>query len=140
MLNDSTITAKTSIDQLPDDTSTLKQMVLTLLGQIDDLSGQLYYLKRQLFGKKSEKLDPAQRLLFENLYEQIQSKLDAEKTVKPKKQKRIRKANTNHKGRNSLPADLPRETIDIEPAKEEQVCSACNSPKTAYRPGSNRST
>jgi transposase len=129
MLNKTTITAKTSIDQLPDDTNTLKQMVLTLLGQIDDLSGQLHYLKRQLFGKKSEKLDPAQRLLFENLYEEIQSKLDAEKEAKQKKKKRTRKPNGNHKGRNPLPADLPRKTIEIEPAKEEQTCSGCNSPK-----------
>jgi len=53
------ITAGASIEQLPNDTNTLKQMVLTLLGQIDDLNGQLYYLKRQLFGKKSEKLDRA---------------------------------------------------------------------------------
>ena len=30
--------------------------MLTLLAQINDLTGQLYYLKRQLFGKKSEKL------------------------------------------------------------------------------------
>jgi transposase len=129
MLNKTTITAKTSIDQLPDDTNTLKQMVLTLLGQIDDLSGQLHYLKRQLFGKKSEKLDPAQRLLFENLYEEIQSKLDAEKNTEPKKKKPRRKVNTNHKGRNPLPADLPRETIDIEPAKLEQTCSDCKSQK-----------
>jgi len=35
------------------------QMALTLPDQIDDLNGQLYYLKRRLFGKKSEKLDPA---------------------------------------------------------------------------------
>lgn len=62
------ITATSSIEQLPADVSTLQQMVLTLLGQIDDLQGQLYYLKRQLFGHRSEKLDPAQRLLFENLY------------------------------------------------------------------------
>lgn len=114
---------------MPDDTNTLKQMVLTLLGQIDDLSGQLHYLKRQLFGKKSEKLDPAQRLLFENLYEEIQSKLDAEKNTEPKKKKPRKKVNTNHKGRNPLPADLPRKTIDIEPSKEEQTCSECNSQK-----------
>jgi hypothetical protein len=52
------ITTESSIEQLPTDVTTLQQRVLTLLGQIDDLSGQLYYLKRQLFGKKSEKLSP----------------------------------------------------------------------------------
>ena len=35
------------------------RMALTLPDQIDDLNGRLYYLKRQLFGKKSGKLDPA---------------------------------------------------------------------------------
>ena len=36
------ITAGSSIEQLPNDPQTLKQMVLTLLEQIDDLNGQLY--------------------------------------------------------------------------------------------------
>ncbi len=79
MTAETKITAGSSIEQLPNDTNTLKQMVLTLLGQIDDLNGQLYYLKRQLFGKKSEKLDPAQRLLFESLYDQVKSKIDQQK-------------------------------------------------------------
>ena len=60
-------------------------MVLTLLGQIDDLSGQLYYLKRQLFGKKSEKLDPQQRLLFESLYSEVQAKIEEQRQTKVKK-------------------------------------------------------
>jgi len=121
------ITAGTSIEQLPDDTNTLKQMVLTLLGQIDDLNGQLYYLKRQLFGKKSEKLDPAQRLLFESLYDQVKSKIDQQKPSKAKTIKKRR--NTNHKGRNPLPRDLPREIIEIEPPEEEKVCPVCNNDK-----------
>jgi len=54
MPTETKITAANSKEQLPTDTSTLQEMVLTLLGQIDDLNGQLYYLKRQLFGKKSE--------------------------------------------------------------------------------------
>ena len=70
------ITATSSTEQLPTDVSTLQQMVLTLLGQIDDLQGQLYYLKRQLFGQRSEKLDPNQRLLFEYLYNEVQAKIE----------------------------------------------------------------
>ena len=125
------ITAATSIEQLPDDTGTLKQMVLTLLGQIDDLSGQLYYLKRQLFGKKSEKLHPAQRLLFENLYDQIKAKVEEEQQQQQPEpiKKTKKKKSSNHKGRNPLPANLPRKTIDIEPSEEEKVCSVCHNPK-----------
>jgi len=121
------ITSKTSIDQLPDDTNTLKQMVLTLLGQIDDLEGQLHYLKRQLFGKKSEKLAPEQRLLFENLYEDVKAKIEERKH--PKAQKVEARKNANHEGRKPLPEDLPREIIEIEPSVEEKVCAACQSAK-----------
>ena len=91
MTTETKITADTSKEQLPNDTDTLKQMVLTLLGQIDDLSGQLYYLKRQLFGKKSEKLDPAQRLLFESLYDQVQAKVDQQRQAKEEPVKKAKK-------------------------------------------------
>jgi hypothetical protein len=78
MTAETKVTASSSIEQLPNDAHTLKQMVLTLLEQIDDLNGQLYYLKRQLFGRKSEKLDSAQRLLFENLYDQVKAEIALE--------------------------------------------------------------
>jgi len=123
------ITATSSIEQLPDDTNTLKQMVLTLLGQIDDLSGQLYYLKRQLFGKKSEKLDPAQRLLFENLYDEVKAKVEKQRQSKTEPVKKAKKKNANHKGRKPLPANLPREIIEIEPTEKEKSCSVCNNEK-----------
>jgi transposase len=121
------ITAASSIEQLPNDLNTLKQMVLTLLGQIDDLQGQLYYLKRQLFGKKSEKLNPAQRLLFENLYDEVQAKLEQQKQQKQETVKRPK--NENHNGRNPLPAHLEREIINVEPSKEETFCDIHNKDK-----------
>ena len=127
MTAETKITAGASIEKLPNDANTLKRMVLTLLDQIDDLNGQLYYLKRQLFGKKSEKLDPAQRLLFENLYDQVKSKIDQQKLPKTKAVKKRKRV--NHHGRNPLPKDLPREVIEIEPADEEKTCPACHKEK-----------
>jgi transposase len=121
------ITAKSSKDMLPNDSDTLKEMVLTLLSQIDDLNGQLLYLKRQLFGKKSEKLDPNQRMLFEQLYEETKAKVQEQRNPKAKKTK---KRKVKHNGRNPLPADLPRKTIDIDPAEEEKTCSVCHNPKS----------
>jgi transposase len=120
------ITAQTSIEHLPTQVSTLQQMVLMLLGQIDDLQGQLYYLKRQLFGKKSEKLDPHQRLLFENLYDEVKAKIEQQQ---PKARKAPSRRNTNHNGRRPLPENLPRETIEIEPEEQEKICSVCHRPK-----------
>ena len=107
-------------------------MVLTLLVQIDDINGQIFYLKRQLFGKKSEKLDPNQRLLFEELYNDLQAQVDqqeesedAEETTTKKKKKK----NATHPGRKPFPKDLPRETIVIEPDAEELVCPDCHGQK-----------
>ena len=124
------ITPESSKEQLPNDTDTLKDMVLTLLGQIDDLNGQLYYLKRQLFGTKSEKLDRNQRLLFEQLYEETKAKIEQQqKKPDTKKSVRARKRST-HTGRNPLPSALPRKTIAIEPAEEERTCPVCKNQKS----------
>ena len=124
------ITATSSTEQLPTDVSTLQQMVLTLLGQIDDLQGQLYYLKRQLFGQRSEKLDPNQRLLFEHLYNEVQARIEQQqqeqKTSLPPKKSR---PNATHNGRRPLPSSLPRETIVIEPEPEEKICAECHNDK-----------
>ena len=125
------ITAQSTPEQLPDNIATLKQMVLTLLAQIDDVNGQLYYLKRQLFGKKSEKLDPNQRLLFEDMYNELQAQVDAKEEEEDKTdiKKKKKKKNANHQGRKPLPKDLPRETIVIEPDAEELVCPDCHCAK-----------
>jgi transposase len=80
-----------------------------------------------LFGKKSEKLDPSQRLLFENLYDQVKARIDQQKPSKPKSIKTRKRA--NHQGRNPLPEDLPREVIEIEPADEEKTCPVCHEQK-----------
>lgn len=127
MTAETNITAASSMDQLPDDTATLKQMVLTLLGQIDDLEGQLHYLKRQLFGKKSEKLDANQRMLFEQLYEETKARVEDQR--RPTSKTPQSRENTRHKGRNPLPEDLPRETIDIEPSDDEKICPTCHTEK-----------
>ena len=127
MSETTSITAQTSMEQLPTDTSTLQEMVLTLLGRIDDLNGQLCYLKRQLFGKKSEKLDPGQRLLFENLYNELQAKVEEQRQPEAKKVEAVK--NANHNGRKPLPQDLPREIIEIEPSDEEKICTVCHNEK-----------
>jgi hypothetical protein len=68
--------------------------------------GTFYGWQRRLFGKKSEKLDPAQGLLFENLYDQVKAKIDQQKPSKSQSVKKRKRA--DHHGRNPLPKDLPR--------------------------------
>ena len=65
-------------EHLPNDVDLLKQMVRSLLDDIRqkdrqalDLQSQLEVLKRRLFGRRSETLDPAQLALFEGLIEQV---------------------------------------------------------------------
>jgi transposase len=127
MIEDHLVTSTSCESDLPDNVGQLKGMVLMLLGQIDDLQGQLLYLKKQMFGTKSERLNPHQRLMFQDLYDGIQRKLEAE-PPKRSKSKRAR-PNANHKGRRPLPADLPRDIVKIEPPEEEKICPDCHQQK-----------
>jgi len=109
--------------KLPEDVAVLQQMVLQLLADVDDLNKQLAYFKRYVFGRRSEKLDPSQLILFEGSGAQVEE---------PPQQASVavsgsgpKKRNANHKGRRPLPTDLPRERIEHHPPKEQQVCSGC---------------
>jgi len=116
------ITAQTPASALPTDVATLQQMVLQLLGQINektrenfDLQCQLDWLKRQLFGRKSETMDPNQRLLFADLFEKLQQQLEQRPgsespTSAPASAPKVPGANrpSRRNGRVPLPAALPR--------------------------------
>lgn len=131
------ITAETAPSALPTDVTTLQQMVLQLLGQVNektrenfDLQCQLNWLKRQLFGRKSETMDPNQRLLFEDLFDKLEKQLapqpappstDTPPSSEPKGSSSNRSSRRN--GRVPLPADLPRvpEYLDPDPRQIEQM-------------------
>ena len=131
------ITAETPSSTLPTDVATLQQMVLQLLGQINektrenfDLQCQLDWLRRQLFGRKSEKMDPKQRLLFADLFEKLQQQLDQQPvpeftTAPPASAPKVPSSNrpSRRNGRVPLPADLPRvpEYIDPDPRLIENM-------------------
>jgi transposase len=131
------ITAQTPASALPTDVITLQQMVLQLLGQINektrenfDLQCQLDWLRRQLFGRRSEKMDPNQRLLFEDLFEKLQQQLDQQSVPPatappPASAPKVPAANrpSRRNGRVPLPADLPRvpEYIDPDPRLIENM-------------------
>ncbi len=133
----SRITAETPSSALPTDVVTLQQMVLQLLGQINDktrenfdLQCQLDWLRRQLFGRKSETMDPNQRLLFADLFEKLQQQLDEQLVSEPaptvpasapKAPSSNRPSRRN--GRVPLPADLPRvpEYLDPDPRLIENM-------------------
>ena len=127
MIDDPLVTVKSSEADLPNDVWQLKHMVLTLLGQIDDLQGQLLYLKKQMYGTKSEKYNARQLLMFQDIYNELQAKLQTQQPNPSRS--RCSRANANHQGRKPLPADLPRDTIEVEPPEIEKLCPDCHQPK-----------
>ena len=101
-------------------------MVVELLGQVD-------YLKRMLFGRRSEKLhdNPNQGVLFGRLepddqHEQEEVSEEDEEVI-PRRRRR-----TRHRGRRPLPDHLPRCIHEIHPPKEELACPCCGQNKVVF--------
>ena len=124
-----TITAITSLDDLPNDLMTLKRMVLALLTNVDELTREKFDLKtrlenfqRRLFGRKSEKLDEKQLLLFAELLQQAQQIQAAMKADVPKPTAES-KPRPKPTGRRPLPEHLPVKREELLPDPEERVCA-----------------
>ena len=119
---------------LPDDLSTCHQLIRDLLDAIEKgtqlnqrLQHQLDALLRARFGKKSEKLNPNQLLLF------AKEMLDQEPA--PSSETSAEEAapsNTNRKstGRKPLPRNLPRKRIEYDIPAEEKACPCCGEERT----------
>lgn len=123
-----------SLVNLPSDVPTLQGMVQSLLSQVNgrareviDLKLQLEWLKRQLFGRKSEKLDPNQRLLFEDMFDNLHDQLNtatageenadepSDSNTSKQSKKHGSGQSNNRNGRAPLPADLPRIPEYLDP-------------------------
>ena len=124
-----TITTTTPLDELPNDLLTVQRMVLALLANVDeltreklDLKNQLENFKRRLFGRKSEKLDEKQLLLFAELLEQASQLQTAVKneTSKPVAESKPRPKPT---GRKPLPETLPVKREELLPDADDLVCA-----------------
>jgi transposase len=121
---------------LPEDLATLKAMVAELLSALQNsqqriagLEHRLDQVLRRMYGQKSEKIDPAQRLLFldneaspatpppDELASEL---LERETDTAP-----VRR----HQG-HGLPADLPRVRREHDLTAVEQLCPCCQTPRT----------
>jgi transposase len=130
------LTTESSATSLPNDINTCHWMIEHLLSDMRDkdreilnLKCQLESLKRRIFGRRSEKIDPHQLALFEDLTRQLeeaQAKQAAEDASQEKP-----KSNGRRKGhgRRPLPADLPRERVEIPPKAQELCCPNCHRDK-----------
>lgn len=94
------------------------------------LEKRIQALVNRIYGRRSEKVDPAQLLLFQQeLLDESLKELDAQRTEtvhssvvdfeEPDKRKKKRN------GRTPLPKNLPRERILHEPSAQERLCPGC---------------
>src|SRR5437762_5781210 len=125
----------TLAEPLPDDLETAHQLIRELLETLAQqlhlnakLQHQLEQLLRARYGRKSEKLDPAQLLLFaqEILAE---SAVLPPSTIAPAEQPAATTEGTaakkNGHGRKPLPAGLPRRRVVHDLSPEQLPCPDC---------------
>jgi transposase len=118
----------TTAEQLPDDTATLKRMVLELLASLhqrdrdyEAMRHRIDLLLRRLYGPRGERFDPNQLLLFAEMAAgQDAAPAPAEPPATDKARRRCRPH-----GRRRLPDNLPREPQHHELSEAERTCPAC---------------
>jgi transposase len=90
--------------------------------KIDDLQHQVQALLRRYFGRSSEKMDPRQRLLFENLIDNAILELPSDDAGPDESSPTHRRK--GH-GRRRLPTNLPREKVIHDLPEDEKPCPCC---------------
>jgi hypothetical protein len=123
----STIVTACDPADLPDDPALLKAMLAEALAALrasrqegDHLRQRVDQLLRRLFGRRSERVNPDQLLLFaEPPADEVgtpATPTDAEETAKPRRK--------GH-GRQRLPKHLPRDRRVYELSEAERLCQSC---------------
>lgn len=122
---------------LPDDVATLKALICELLAAIEQtkqrnaqLEHRLDQLLRRVYGQKSEKLDPAQLLLFVEDEPAPSSTENSPQTAVEPKTETITVTRTKGHGRRALPADLPRVRKLHDLTDAEKLCPCCQTPRS----------
>jgi len=135
------MTAKVSLEQ---QNLILQKINEQLNNKISYLEEQLEWFKKQIFGKRSEKVidDSSQQLTFEFVNE-MQVSEQKEKQVIPAHERT--KPNRNGQDSVTLPCDIPVERKVLDLPEEEKVCPETGKPlvkigeevtcKLAYKPG-----
>jgi transposase len=101
--------------------------IRSLLLENRALKERLDLLLRRLYGRRSEKLNPAQLLFFKELFEEAAREVEAEREVQspePAEERPEKKRSGKH-GRREIPKDLPRKREEIHPPPEERQCPCC---------------
>lgn len=117
--------------KLPDDLALLKEMLLEVLAANDKLGRRIDYLERQLFGRKSEKIDPGQlQFAFPLFPTPPEGPISPPLPLLPTSATPPVTSTSKPRGhgRRSLPESLPRERIVHGLSEEECRCANCRKP------------
>jgi transposase len=114
---------------LPDDTATLKRMILELLASLHErqrdyeaVRHRLDLLLRRLYGPRGDRFDPNQPQLFAETAAGQDTPTEA--PVEPARPDQPKRRCRPH-GRRRLPDSLPREPRHHELSEAERTCPAC---------------
>jgi transposase len=128
---------------LPDDLEAAHRLIRELLATLrqqthlnEKLQHQLEQLLRQLYGRKSEKLDPNQLLLFareivEAATAQPETTPAPEPTPEPVASAAAKPPAKGH-GRKPLPANLPRKRVVHDLPIEQRLCPDCGTQRVRF--------
>ena len=125
----------TPADPLPDDIETAHQLIRELLETLGQqihlnakLQHQLEQLLRQRYGRKSERIDPAQLLLFaQEILAQAEPTTQPAPVPEPEPPppQGAPQPKKNGHGRKPLPASLPRKPVMHDVAPDQLPCPDC---------------
>lgn len=139
-----TAATESTVESLKTQLAERDQQILECGQKIIHLEEQLGWLKRQIFGKKSERIIDAnpEQLKFDGFEGENSQKTEMQKIPAHERKKRSSTGEDTIK----LPDDLPIETTVIDIPEEEKICQETGgslqkigeevSHKLAYRPGS----
>lgn len=116
----------TPVDQLPEDTKILKELIADLFdrlqkkeGEAEQLRHQLQVLLRSRYGRKAETIGLGQLMLFEQANEPVEA-TEAKAGIEQKTE-----AETKKHGRRKLACELPRKRVIYELDQEQLACPDC---------------
>ena len=127
------MTSETADPALPDDVAQCHALIAQLTATLHEqerekarLMHRVEMLLQQIYGRRSERIDPAQLLLFVEQVmaaaEQVEAEPEPETGETPPRRK-------GH-GRQKLPVELPRLPIEHPVSDSDKVCAQCGKDKT----------
>lgn len=120
--------------QAPQAVAVLFTLIQSMQQEIGGLSQRVSSLLKQVYGSRSEKVDPNQLQLFLTAISQDPAAQRVAAELPPVPQKPVSQLpkpapKPAPHGRRPLPADLARETVELKPASGEQYCGRCDCDK-----------